>query len=122
MGNKIAFIFPGQGSQYPGMGKDFIDRYQSAREIIAKSGKAVNIDLKTLCTEGPEKELNNTKNTQPAIFTISMIIDKLLRKNGIIPSFVAGHSLGEYSALASAGVFDLKTGVKLVRKRGIIMD
>ncbi|HLV10250.1 MAG TPA: ACP S-malonyltransferase, partial [Halanaerobiales bacterium] len=75
-----------------------------------------------LCTEGPDKKLNKTQNTQPAIFTLSMIIDKLLRENEIIPLFVAGHSLGEYSALASAGVFDLKTGVELVRKRGIIMN
>ena len=121
MSNNIAFVFPGQGSQYVEMGKDFYDNYEVAREYFDKANEILDIDLKKLCFEGPEDELTETQNTQPAIFTVSMIAYEILKAEGIEPKMVAGHSLGEYAALCSAGVFDFETGLKLVRKRGELM-
>ena len=121
MSNNIAFVFPGQGSQYVEMGKDFYDNYEVAREYFDKANEILDIDLKKLCFEGPEDELTETQNTQPAIFTVSMIAYEILKAEGIEPNMVAGHSLGEYAALCSAGVFDFETGLKLVRKRGELM-
>ena len=121
MSDNIAFVFPGQGSQYVEMGKDFYDNYEVAREYFDKANDILDIDLKKLCFEGPEDELTETQNTQPAIFTVSMIAYEILKAEGIEPKMVAGHSLGEYAALCSAGVFDFETGLKLVRKRGELM-
>ena len=121
MSNNIAFVFPGQGSQYVEMGKDFYDNYEVARKYFDKANEILDIDLKKLCFEGPEDELTETQNTQPAIFTVSMIAYEILKAEGIEPKMVAGHSLGEYAALCSAGVFDFETGLKLVRKRGELM-
>lgn len=121
MSNKIAFVFPGQGSQYVEMGKDFYDNYDLARNYFDKANNILDIDLKKLCFEGPEDELTETQNTQPAIFTVSMIAYNLMKENGVEPSIIAGHSLGEYAALCAAGVFDFETGLKLVRKRGELM-
>ena len=121
MSNKIAFVFPGQGSQYVEMGKDFYDNFELARNYFDKANEILDIDLKELCFEGPEDELTETQNTQPAIFTVSMIAYNLMKEEGVEPSMVAGHSLGEYAALCAAGVFDFETGLKLVRKRGELM-
>ncbi|MFO7815076.1 MAG: ACP S-malonyltransferase [Halanaerobiales bacterium] len=121
MGNKIAFVFPGQGSQYVGMGKDFYDNFELARNYFDRANEILDIDLKKLCFEGPEDELTETQNTQPAIFTVSMIAYNLMKEKDIKPSMLAGHSLGEYAALCAAGVFDFETGLKLVRKRGELM-
>ena len=121
MSDNIAFVFPGQGSQYVEMGKDFYDNYEVARKYFDKANEILDIDLKKLCFEGPEDELTETQNTQPAIFTVSMIAYEILKAEGIEPKMVAGHSLGEYAALCSAGVFDFETGLKLVRKRGELM-
>jgi len=121
MSNNIAFVFPGQGSQYVEMGKDFYENYEVARKYFDKANDILDIDLKELCFEGPEDVLTETQNTQPAIFTVSMIAFELLKEKGIKPSILAGHSLGEYAALCAAGVFDFETGLKLVRKRGELM-
>ncbi|MGM0445028.1 MAG: ACP S-malonyltransferase [Bacillota bacterium] len=119
--SKLAFIFPGQGSQYVEMGKDFYENYELAKEYFKKANDILDFDLKKLCFEGPEEKLTETQNTQPAIFTVSLIAYELLKNEGIKPEMVAGHSLGEYAALCAAGVFDFETGLKLVRKRGELM-
>ena len=121
MSNNIAFVFPGQGSQYVEMGKDFYENFELARNYFDKANEILDIDLKKLCFEGPEEELTETQNTQPAIFTVSMIAYNLMKEKGVEPSMLAGHSLGEYAALCAAGVFDFETGLKLVRKRGKLM-
>lgn len=120
--SKIAFIFPGQGSQYIGMGKEFIENLPEAREIMSRAEDTLNIDLMNLCFNGPLDKLNSTENTQAAIYTVSYMINHILRKREIHPHFVAGHSLGEYSALAAARVFSFEDGLRLVRKRGLIMN
>ncbi len=121
--NKVAVIFPGQGSQYPGMGKELIKNFNFAEKMFIEAGEILGINLKKLCIEGPEDELNNTQNTQPAIFTLSMILYKLLINNSSIrPAVFAGHSLGEYSAFCAAGAFNFSEGVALVRKRGKFMN
>jgi len=122
---KIAFVFPGQGSQKVGMGKDLIENYPEAKILFSKANIALNkegIDITKLCFEGPEEELKNTVNAQPAILTISTILCELLRKNKIEPSMVAGHSLGEYSALVASSSIKFEDAVKLVRKRGEYMQ
>jgi len=123
--NKIAFVFPGQGSQKIGMGKDLVENYPEAKVLLNKANEALNeerVDLGKICFEGPEEELKNTVNAQPAILTISTILYKLLRKNKIKPSIVAGHSLGEYSALVASSAIKFEDAVKLVRKRGEYMQ
>jgi len=123
--SKLAFVFPGQGSQEVGMGKDLIENYKEAENLFNEAKLALKdeeIDLEKLCLEGPEEELAKTINAQPAMLTISMILYKLLRKNNIIPDIVAGHSLGEYSALVAASSIEFKDAVKLVRKRGQYMQ
>jgi [acyl-carrier-protein] S-malonyltransferase len=122
---KLAFVFPGQGSQEVGMGKDLIKNYKEANELFNEANIALKdegIDLKTLCMEGPEEELAKTINTQPVMLTRSIILYKLLQKNNINPDIVAGHSLGEYSALVAESSIEFKEAIKLVRKRGQYMQ
>ena len=122
---KLTFVFPGQGSQEVGMGKDLIKNYKEAEELFNDANLALKdeeIYLKKLCLEDPEEELTKTINTQPAMLTISIILCKLLQKNNITPDVVAGHSLGEYSALVVASSIEFKEAVKLVRKRGQYMQ
>ena len=123
--NKIAFVFPGQGSQKVGMGKDLIENYPEAEILLNRANEALKeerVDIGKICFEGPEEELKNTVNAQPAILTISTILYKLLRKNKIEPSIVAGHSLGEYSAMVASSAIKFEDAVKLVRKRGEYMQ
>ena len=123
--SKLVFVFPGQGSQEVGMGEDLIKNYKEANELFDAANVALKnekVDLKKLCLEGPEEELTKTINVQPAVLTISIILYKLLQKNNINPSIVAGHSLGEYSALVAASSIEFEEAVRLVRKRGQYMQ
>lgn len=114
---KTAFLFPGQGSQYVGMGKDLYDAHAAVREIFDEAEAILEFPLKKLCFEGPEEELRQTQYTQPAIFTHSLAVERLLRSRGMAPEGVAGHSLGEYSALVSAGALTFADGLRLVKIR-----
>jgi [acyl-carrier-protein] S-malonyltransferase len=117
-----AFLFPGQGSQYAGMGKSLSEAYPIARQIFEQADRALGFPLSELCFQGPEDQLKLTENTQPALLTVSIAAHGVLKENGIVPSFVAGHSLGEYSALVAAGSLDFADAVRLVRKRGQYMQ
>lgn len=119
---KRAFLFPGQGAQYVGMGKDIYDKYDDAKEIYDKASKITNIDIKDLCFNGPEEELMKTRNTQIAIFTTSLAILEVLRKKNIEAEIATGLSLGEYTALVYAGIISFEEGVKLIQKRGYYME
>ena len=121
MKNKFSFIFPGQGSQTVGMGKELVENFIIARDIFNQANSMLDFDLEQVCFQGPEAKLNNTKYTQPAIYTVSYIIHQILINNNIKPDIVAGHSLGEYSALAAAEAFKFKDGLELVSKRGKLM-
>ncbi|MFB3895450.1 MAG: ACP S-malonyltransferase [bacterium] len=120
--NKIAIVFPGQGSQSVGMGKEFYDSFPIAREIFDQANQELGFSLTELCFSGPEDKLKQTINAQPALFTVGYIAYRLLGEQGINPAVVAGHSLGEYTALVAAGVFDFETGLKLVAERGKLMQ
>jgi len=122
---KLAYVFPGQGSQEVGMGKDLIKNYKEANELFNEANIALKyegIDLKKLCLGGPEEELTKTINAQPAVLTMSIILYKLLQKNNINPDVAAGHSLGEYSALVAASSIEFEEAIRLVRKRGQYMQ
>jgi [acyl-carrier-protein] S-malonyltransferase len=119
---KTAFLFPGQGSQYPGMGKTLAGRFANARAVFDEADQVLDFPLSRLCFEGPEEQLKLTENTQPAILTVSIAAYRVLCEHGIAPDFVAGHSLGEYSALVAAGALEFADAVKLVRKRGRYMQ
>lgn len=119
---KVAFVFPGQGSQFVGMGKDIYENNDLARKEYDKIFKNLSFDLKTAMFDGPEELLKKTKYTQPAIVAMSLILDKLLKEKGIYPDFVAGHSVGEYAAIGSAEFLSLDESVKLTSFRGEAMN
>ena len=118
---KTAFLFPGQGAQCLGMGKDIYEKYEIAKEIYDKVEKLTNIDIKKICFEGPEEELMKTENTQLAILTTSLAILRVLEENGVTADVTAGLSLGEYTALIYGGYLSFEDGVKLIQKRGYLM-
>lgn len=119
---KVAFMFPGQASQYPGMGKELAEKYSVARVVFEEADKALGFSISKMCFEGTEEGLKLTANTQPAILTVSTAAYRVLEEKGIAPDFVAGHSLGEYSALVAAGSLKFADAVKLVYKRGSYMQ
>jgi [acyl-carrier-protein] S-malonyltransferase len=119
---KIAFVFPGQGSQFVGMGKDFYDHVPSARRLMEEANEILGYDLASICFNGPEEALKMTENTQPALLVHSTMALNLLKENGIDSVLVAGHSLGEFSALVSAGALQFRDAVRLVRLRGQFMQ
>jgi [acyl-carrier-protein] S-malonyltransferase len=121
MNIKYCFIFPSQGSQYVGMGKDLYNTYPEAKEIYDKAETILDLPIKKLSFEGPETELRNTNITQPAILIHSVAVSEILKKKNISPALACGHSLGEYSALYSAGVLTFETALKLVKLRGELM-
>jgi [acyl-carrier-protein] S-malonyltransferase len=118
---RIAFLFPGQGSQKVGMGKDLVERHPHLREFFARADDVLGFPLTRLCFEGPDTDLVQTQNTQPAIFVVSMAILDVLRKAGVAPEAAAGHSLGEYGALVCAGVLEFEDALRRVRRRGELM-
>lgn len=120
--NITAFLFPGQGSQSTGMGKDLAEKYAVARQTFAEADDALGFSLSKLCFEGPDDQLKLTENTQPAILTVSTAVCRVLKEKGIVPRFVAGHSLGEYSAHVAAGTMTFADAVRTVRKRGQYMQ
>ena len=120
--NKLAFVFPGQGAQTVGMGKDFCEQYDIAKKLFAQADEALGYSIKDMCFEGPAEDLKLTANTQPAILTMSVIANEILKEHDIQPDVVGGHSLGEYSALVAAGVMDFQDAVLLVHKRGQYMQ
>jgi [acyl-carrier-protein] S-malonyltransferase len=119
---KLAFIFPGQGSQKAGMGKELAGAFPEARAVFEQVDAALGERLSTLCFEGPDDQLKLTANTQPSILTVSSAAAAILAKAGVVPDFVAGHSLGEYSALVAAGALGAADAAKAVRARGTFMQ
>src|ERR1700760_1940345 len=120
--SKISFLFPGQGSQSVGMGRELASAFPVARQTVEEANDALGFDLAKLCFEGPEDQLRLTEFTQPAIFTASVAVLRVLADAGVRPGYVAGHSLGEYSANVAAGFFAFVAGVKTVRRRGQFMQ
>ena len=118
----LVFLFPGQGSQYVGMGKAFYEEYQEVRDLFARANKILEMDMEQLCFEGPEDKLVLTHHVQPAITLINMACAMVLRHRGVEVAAAAGHSLGEYSALHLAGVIDERAVLELVRLRGQLMQ
>ena len=122
MTSSIAFLFPGQGSQAVGMGKELAGKYPAARQAFEEADDALGFSLSQLCFEGPEDQLRLTENTQPAILTVSVATWRVLTDNGVQPAWVAGHSLGEYSAYVAAGTLSFADAVRTVRNRGRYMQ
>ena len=123
----IAFVFPGQGSQYVGMGRSLVESSEASRQVFAEADETLGFSLSDLCFNGPDDKLRETVNAQPAILTTSIATLAAIREQlgpraaGLVPRFVAGHSLGEYSALVAAGVIDFSTALRVVRERGRLM-
>jgi [acyl-carrier-protein] S-malonyltransferase len=119
----VAYVFPGQGSQYVGMGRDLFDRFSVAREVFEEADHALGFSLSRMCFEGTSEELQLTENTQPAILTVSIAALRVIQEKDVAPpSVVAGHSLGEYSALVAAGALSVGDAVRTVRARGRYMQ
>jgi [acyl-carrier-protein] S-malonyltransferase len=119
---KVAFVFPGQASQYPGMGKELAEKYAIARAVFEEADKALGFSISKMCFAGTEEDLKQTANTQPAILACSVAAFRVAAEKGLQADFVAGHSLGEYSALVAAGALKFADAVQLVRKRGQYMQ
>ncbi len=119
---KIAFVFPGQGAQAVGMGQDFVSRYPAARSIMERADEALGFALSDIIFNGPEAELKQTVNTQPALLAVSTAILEVLKERDLQPVCTAGHSLGEYSALVASGVMSFEDAVRTVRARGQFME
>src|SRR5882672_514123 len=120
--SKTAFLFPGQGSQSAGMGKSLADAYPEAARVFEEADAALGFSISKLCFEGPDEELKRTEITQPALVTVSVAAFTVLQGKGLAPEYVAGHSLGEYSALVAAGSLDFADALRLVHKRGRYMQ
>jgi [acyl-carrier-protein] S-malonyltransferase len=119
---KIAFVFPGQGAQAVGMGKDAYEAHEAAKRIFEQADEVLGFRLTDIVFQGPEEELKKTANTQPALLTTSIALYELFKAKGLVPDYVAGHSLGEYSALVAAGVLSFEDAVRTVRRRGEYME
>ncbi len=119
---KLAFMFPGQASQYPGMGKDIAEKFPAAAAVFAEADRVLGFSVSSMCFGGDEEALKKTANTQPAILTVSVAAYRVLEEKGIRPDYVAGHSLGEFSALVAAGSVNFADAVRLVRRRGEYMQ
>jgi [acyl-carrier-protein] S-malonyltransferase len=120
--SKIAFLFPGQGSQAAGMGKALAEAYPEARAVFDEADRALGFPISQLCFEGPDDQLKLTHNTQPSLVAVSAAAHAVLKNLGYVPDYVAGHSLGEYSALVAAGSLPFADAVRIVRKRGQYMQ
>ena len=118
---KIAFVYPGQGTQYVGMGKELYENNSKAKELFDKIFSSLDIDLKKVMFEGPEDLLKRTDYTQPAIVSLSLVLTELLKEKGIEPDYVAGHSVGEFAAFGGANYLSIEDAVKFVAARGRIM-
>jgi len=118
----VAFLYPGQGSQYSGMGKAAYEAFDEAREVFAAADTGLPMSIAELCFDADDATLRLTENTQPAILTVSVALNRVLEARGLRPGWVAGHSLGEYSALVVAGVLDVATAARLVHNRGRYMQ
>ena len=119
----LAFVFPGQGSQHPGMGSDLAEKFPAAKQVFEEADEALSFSISKLCYEGPDEELQLTENTQPAILTASIAVLKVVQQEtGLKAEYVAGHSLGEYSALVCSGALSFADAVRTVRARGTFMQ
>lgn len=121
-GKKLAFVFPGQGSQAVGMGKDLAGNFPAAADIFARADKALGRSISDMCFNGPEEELTRTLNTQPALYTTSVAAYEVMKSMGFAPCICAGHSVGEYAALYVAGAFGFEDGLRLVQERARLMN